>query len=77
MNLQVRNLLLAISVCLAGCTNEQLYNSTAGWRAQDCERLEVRDRAECLKNARASYSEYKKAKTEAEPPDGQKADERP
>ena len=77
MNRNLRGSLLAIGLCCAGCTSEQLYNSAAGLRVQDCEKLEPRDRPDCLQHARASYSDYKKAQTTVQAPEDRKADARP
>lgn len=51
--------------CGAGCTSEQVYNSTSEWRAQQCSKLPERELAECASGARTSYGQYKKARDEA------------
>lgn len=51
--------------CSAGCTSEQVYNSTSELRAQQCSKQPEREQAECASGARTSYGEYKKARDEA------------
>ena len=55
---------LALAVAaLASCSSQQLYNSAAGVRQQECNRIMDRDeQARCMKNATRTYDEYEQRK---------------
>jgi len=42
---------------LAGCTAQQVYDSTQGLRLDDCQRLAGVEREDCLGRARLTYPE--------------------
>jgi len=44
---------------LSACTNEQLYDSLAGWRRSTCTEIDAEDRARCLAEANKPYGVYK------------------
>lgn len=54
----------------AGCSHQQMYDSTTGVREQDCERYPPREKEECLRSARTSYGEYKQQRDDAIAPPG-------
>ena len=44
---------------LAACTSQQLYNSAAGVRQQECNKMMDRDEQDrCMKAATRTYDEY-------------------
>jgi hypothetical protein len=54
-------LLAAVLSGLAACTDQQLYNSTQGWREAECNKiLDTPRRERCMKEARQSHEEYRK-----------------
>ena len=57
--------LALLLACGAGCSSEQVYNSTSELRAQQCGKLPERELADCASSARAPYGQYKKARDEA------------
>ncbi len=60
-------LTLAGALSAAGCTNQQVYESTEAWRISQCDRYAPRDRDECLATAKMPYSEYKANRREPVP----------
>ena len=53
--------LLPIAVLLlgaAGCTAQQVYDSTQALRINDCQRLAGAERDDCLARARMTYPEH-------------------
>ena len=50
----------ATILLLAGCSSQQVYDSTQSLRVQDCEKLSISERDACLVNARTPYSEHAK-----------------
>jgi len=54
-------LVAVVAFLLAGCSSQQLYDSAAGWRENECNKiLETPRRERCLKEARQSHEEYRK-----------------
>jgi hypothetical protein len=46
---------------VAACTDQQLYNSSQGWREAECNKMiDTPRRERCMKEARQSYEEYRK-----------------
>ena len=60
---------LPILVCalgLAACSGRQLYESAAGWRQNECQKiLESADRARCMETATKEYDAYSRQKDAA------------
>jgi hypothetical protein len=55
--------LASLALSLAGCTGRQVYQSAAGWRMNECQKiLEDAERARCLQSASKDYDTYKKEK---------------
>jgi hypothetical protein len=59
---QTRLALLAAALSgLAACTDQQLYNSSQGWREAECNKMiDTPRRERCMKEARQSHEEYRK-----------------
>lgn len=57
--------ILLLAIALAGCSSQQVYDSSSELRAQQCGKLEARERDDCLRNARTPYGQYQKARDEA------------
>jgi hypothetical protein len=56
------SLLVLALLLLAACTSRQIYNSAAGWRQNECQKiLENDERARCMQTANKDYDSYKKA----------------
>ncbi|HVY04905.1 MAG TPA: hypothetical protein VHB46_02910 [Burkholderiales bacterium] len=52
---------VAIAGLAAGCTSRQIYQSAAGWRQNECQKiLESADRAQCMDSANKDYDTYSK-----------------
>jgi hypothetical protein len=50
-------------LALAGCSGRQIYQSAAGWRMNECQKiLDDAERARCLQSANKDYDTYKKEK---------------
>jgi len=48
-------------LALAACSGRQIYQSAAGWRQNECQRiLENAERARCLESANKDYDSYRK-----------------
>jgi hypothetical protein len=53
--------ILAWTVAVAGCGGRQIYQSAAGWRQNECQKiLEGAERARCLDAANKDYDTYSK-----------------
>ena len=54
--------MIAILMTAAGgCTSQQLYDSAAGWRENQCMKiLDTPRRERCMKEANQSHDEYRK-----------------
>jgi len=62
------NALIAIvcAAALAGCSAQQVYNSTQGYERNQCERmLDQGARERCLANAGTGYDEYRRQTEDA------------
>jgi hypothetical protein len=58
---------LLATLALAGCSGRQIYQSAAGWRMNECQKiLEGAERARCLQSANKDYDTYKKEKGSAD-----------
>jgi hypothetical protein len=48
---------------VAGCSGRQVYQSAAGWRQNECQKiLEDAERARCMEQANKDYDTYSKEK---------------
>ena len=48
-------------VVVAGCSGRQIYQSAAGWRQNECQKiLEYGERARCMQQADKDYDTYSK-----------------
>jgi hypothetical protein len=65
MNLRMTGLALLLALTAAGCSSRQVYDSTSELRAQECGKLEPRERADCQQRARIPYTEYEKDRAAA------------
>ncbi len=60
---------LIIAGAAAGCSTQDLYNVTQGWKAEECRRILDRDeRARCEKSAAMSYEQYRRERDAARAP---------
>lgn len=55
---------IGLVVALAGCTHQGVYESTKANRLAECNRLEGREREQCLAQYEMSYQEYKQKREE-------------
>ena len=56
-------LVFASMFMLSGCSARQLYQSAAGWRQNECQKImETAERARCKAQANKDYDTYKKEK---------------
>lgn len=63
LELRTSLLFFLLTLLVAGCTGRQIYDSAAGWRQNECQKiLESAERARCMENANKDYDSYKKAK---------------
>ena len=52
---------LLIAASTPGCTGRQIYESAAGWRQNECQKiLENTARAQCMETAGKDYDSYRK-----------------
>jgi hypothetical protein len=52
-----------LALMLSACTGRQVYQSAAGWRMNECQKiLEDAERARCMQSANKDYDTYKKEK---------------
>lgn len=65
MNISMAGLGLLLVLATAGCSSQQVYDSTSELRAQECNKLEPRERADCQQRARTPYPEVRAAQQEA------------
>lgn len=64
--------LIALSIALvglAGCSAQQLYQGSHGWRRSFCDRAPGPDRARCAATADRSYADYRRDADAAKSPD--------
>jgi hypothetical protein len=53
--------ILASMFVLAGCSGRQIYQSAAGWRLNECQKiLENAERARCMEQASKDYETYRR-----------------
>jgi hypothetical protein len=53
--------LAMFAALLAACSPKQLYDSAAGWREAECNKiLDTPRRERCMKEAQQPYEEYRK-----------------
>lgn len=58
--------ILVSALVLAACSGRQVYESAAGWRQNECQKiLEGADRARCMETANKDYDTYNKQKSAA------------
>ena len=56
-------LILLCALVLTACSGRQVYESAAGWRQNECQKiLEDADRARCMETATKDYDAYSKQK---------------
>ncbi len=65
MNISMAGLGLLLVLATAGCSSQQVYDSTSELRAQECNKLEPGERADCQQRARTPYPEVRAARQEA------------
>jgi hypothetical protein len=54
-------LILVSMLVLSGCSGRQIYQSAAGWRLNECQKiLEDAERARCMEQANKDYDTYSK-----------------
>jgi outer membrane biogenesis lipoprotein LolB len=62
-----RRVLAVLCLLLAGCSSQQVYDSSQGWRQNECNKLLDPDKQRaCLEQADKSYDEYQRQKKAAE-----------
>ena len=64
----MRVLTLLMVAALGACSSQQVYDSTSELRAQQCGKLEARERDDCLRSARTPYGQYQQKREEATAP---------
>lgn len=53
--------LAVLTGLLAGCSGQQMYDSAAGWRQQECNRItDAAERSRCLETANLEYERYRR-----------------
>jgi len=58
---------LAIIVFISGCTNEQVYHSVQANQRNECEKLQLNQREDCLKRlAPEDYRDYQRERQQLE-----------
>ena len=51
---------------LAACSGQQMYDSAAGWRQQECDRItDAAERSRCLETANLEYERYRREREKA------------
>lgn len=51
---------------LAACSGQQMYDSAAGWRQQECDRItDAAERGRCLDTANLEYERYRREREKA------------
>lgn len=54
-------------ICLAACSNEQIYNSLSGAKENECQKIvDANERARCLDAAKESYEKYQQRREESQ-----------
>ena len=59
-HLRVTLVFSAILVCLAGCSNRQVYEASHQNRLQECEKLVAAQYQQCIDDYNQSYDEYRR-----------------
>lgn len=55
--------ILVCALVLIACSGRQVYESAAGWRQNECQKiLESADRARCMETATKDYDAYSRQK---------------
>jgi hypothetical protein len=55
--------ILAWAIAVGGCSSRQIYQSAAGWRLNECQKiLDDTERAQCMEEANKDYDTYSKEK---------------
>lgn len=58
--------LTVLSGLLAACSGQQMYDSAAGWRQQECDRItDAAERGRCLETANLEYERYRREREKA------------
>lgn len=58
--------LTVLSGLLAACSGQQMYDSAAGWRQQECDRItDAAERGRCLETAHLEYERYRREREKA------------
>jgi hypothetical protein len=58
--------LTVLSSLLAACGGQQMYDSAAGWRQQECDRItDAAERGRCLETANLEYERYRRERDKA------------
>lgn len=53
--------LMLFASLASGCTSRQVYDSAAGWRQSECNKIIENDaRAKCMETANKDYDRYRK-----------------
>jgi hypothetical protein len=61
MRLCVLTGLMHVAVLTSACTSQQMYDSAAGWRHHECDKLlDDAARARCIETASKDYDTYRK-----------------
>jgi len=56
----------ALTCALAGCSSRQVYDSAAGWRQNECDRIvDATERSRCLDTANLEYERYQRERDKA------------
>lgn len=59
--------LMLVALLTSACTTRQMYDSAAGWRRHECDKiLDEAARARCMETASKDYDTYRKE--QAQPP---------
>jgi len=58
---------IAVLTCvLASCSSRQVYDSAAGWRQNECDRIvDAAERSRCLDTANLEYERYQRERGKA------------
>jgi hypothetical protein len=63
----IKWLCAAIIALLSGCTNEQIYHGAQANQRNECDKLQLSQREECLKHlAPADYRDYERERQKLE-----------
>lgn len=58
---RMRGLVLLSILVASGCSGRQIYQSAAGWRLNECQKiLDDGERARCVQQANKDYDTYRK-----------------